>query len=79
MKRKEEQDKKTNLDIKRSCDFFAEPEKLKKELEEDLYKDLEHKKIEYPYAEPQVQDAETVEKETEEDDEFLILIKNIMK
>ena len=55
IKRKLEQDKESNLDIKRSHDFFEEPtesEKFKEELEEDLYKDLEHKKIEEPYFEP---------------------------
>ena len=44
IKRKEEQDKESILDIKKSHDFFEEPEKFEKELEEDLYKDLEHKK-----------------------------------
>ena len=60
--RKEEQDKKSNLEIKESHDLFEEPEKFE-ELKEDLYKDLEHKKIEHTYIELQVQDAETIEKE----------------
>ena len=64
IKRKAEQDKESSLDIKKSHDFFEEPEKFKEELEEDLYKDLEHKNIEELYVEPQVQDAETIEKET---------------
>ena len=37
-------------------------------MEEDLYKDLEHKKIEESYVESQVQGAETIEKETKKDD-----------
>ena len=37
-------------------------------MEENLYKDLEHKKIEESYVESQVQSAETVEKETKKDD-----------
>ena len=74
IKRKEEQDKESSLDIKKSHDFFGEPKKFEKELKEDLYKDLEHEKIEHPYIEPQVQDAETTEKETKkEDDEFFDL------
>ena len=72
IKRKAEQDKESSLDIIKSHDFFEEPtksEKFKEELEEDLYKDLEHKKIEESYVEPQVQGAETIEKETKKDDE----------
>ena len=64
IKRKPEQDNKSSLDIKKSHNFFEEPaesEKFKEELEKDLYKDLEHKEIEEPYVEPQV---ETIEKET---------------
>ena len=64
IKRKAEQDKESNLDIKKSHDFFEEPKKFKEELEEDLYKDLEHKNIGELYVEPQVRDVETVEKET---------------
>ena len=33
-------------------------------LIDDLFKNLEHKKTEHPYVEPQVQDAVTVETET---------------
>ena len=74
IKRKEEQHKENSLDIKKSHDFFEETEKFEKELKEDLYEDLEHKEIEYPYIEPQVQDVETIEKETKkEDDEFFDL------
>ena len=67
IKRKEEQDKESSLDIKKSHDFFEKLDKLEKELKEDLYKDLEHKKLEHPYVEPQVQDAETIEKETKKE------------
>ena len=42
-------------------DIFKLPDQFEEELVEDLFKPLEHKKIEYPYAEPQVQDAETIE------------------
>ena len=36
IKRKEEQDKESSLDIKKSYDFFKEPETFEKELEDDL-------------------------------------------
>ena len=36
IKRKEEQDKESSLDIKKSHDFFEETEKFEKELKEDL-------------------------------------------
>ena len=45
------------------------PEKFEEELKQDLFKDLEHKKIEHPYVEPQVQDGETVEIETKKENE----------
>ena len=63
-KRKEEQDKKSSLDIKESHYFFDKPDQFEEELREDLFKKLEHKKIEHPYVQPQVQDAETIEIET---------------
>ena len=73
-KRKEEEDNESNLKIKEERDFFERPNQLEEELVEDLFKPLEHKKIEHPYAEPQVQDAETIEIETKkEDDEFFDL------
>ena len=40
------------------------PEKFEEELQEDLFKNLEHKKIEHPYVETQVQDEEAIEIET---------------
>ena len=61
LERKEEQDKKSSLDIKNSLDFPEMPEKFEEELKEDLFKDLAHEEIKHPYVEPQVQDAETIE------------------
>ena len=55
IKGKAEQDKESSIDIKKSHDFFEEPtesEKFKEELKEDLFKYLEHKKIEEPHVEP---------------------------
>ena len=52
--------------------FFEEPtesEKFKEQLKKDLFKYLKHKKMEESHVEPQVQDAKTIEKETEKEDE----------
>ena len=73
-KRKEEEDNKRNLKIKEECGFFEWPDQFEGELVEDLLKPLEHKKVEHPYVEPQVQDAETIKIETKkEEDEFFDL------
>ena len=67
LKRKSEQDKKSNNDITNSHDFFKKPgddEEFENELTKDLFKKLEHVKTDDPYVEPIVQDAETIEKET---------------
>ena len=57
------------------------PEKFEEKVKQDLFKDLEHKKIEHPYVEPQVQDAETIEiktkKENEEFDDLFLKYKEI--
>ena len=73
--RKREEDNESNLKIKEECDFFFEhSNQFDKELVEDLFKPPEHKKLELPYVEPQVQDVETTEIESkDEDDEFFDL------
>ena len=48
IKRKEEQDEKSNLKIKEEHDFFEKPDQFKDEVKEDLYMDLEHKKNRTP-------------------------------
>ena len=57
------------------------PEKFEEKVKQDLFKDLEHKKIEHPYVEPQVQDAEAIEietkKENEEFDDLFLKYKEI--
>ena len=66
LKRKSEQDKKSNNDIKNSRDLFEKPgddEEFENELK-DLFKELEHVKTEHSYIELIVQDAETIETET---------------
>ena len=69
--RKEQEDIKTSENISNSFGFIGETEhqKFKKELDDDLSTDLEHKKIEHRYVEPQVQDAETIEVETKKQEE----------
>ena len=53
---------------------------LKKNQKMTYTKTLNIKKIEHPYIEPQVQDAETIEKERKkEDDEFFDLDKKYNK
>ena len=67
LKRKSEQDKNSNNDIKNSHDFIKKPgddEEFENELKKDLFKELEHVKTDHSYVEPIVQDAETIEKET---------------
>ena len=77
LKRKSEQDKKSNNDIENSHDFIKKPgddEEFENELKKDLFKELEHVKTDHSYVEPIVQDAETIEKETKKkDDEFFKL------
>ena len=57
------------------------PEKFEEKLKQGLFKGLEHKKIEHPYVEPQVQDAEMIEietkKENEEFDDLFLKYKEI--
>ena len=81
IQRKEEQDKKSRCDIKNLDNFPEVPEKFEEKVKQDLFKDLEHKKIEHPYVEPQVQDAEAIEieskKENEEFDDLFLKYKEI--
>ena len=54
IERKEEQDKKSSLDIKNSHYFLELAKKFEEELKEDLFKYLGHKQIEHSYVEPLV-------------------------
>ena len=47
-KRKEEEDNKSNLKIKGKRHFFERPNQFGEELVEDLFKPLEHKKLNIP-------------------------------
>ena len=56
--------------------FVEKPHEFSDEVIDGLFKDLKHKKVEHPYVELQVQDAEKIEREAKkENDEFLDLYK----
>lgn len=40
---------------------MEKPDPFEQELIDGIFKELEHKKIEHSYVEPQVQDAQTIE------------------
>ena len=62
--RKEKEDKISLEKINEDTTFVELPNQFEEDLIDDLSKDLEHKKTEHPYVEPQVQDAATIETET---------------
>ena len=75
-KKKWKKDKKSTQEIENTCNFVEKPDEFTEELIGWLFKELEHKKVEYPYIEPTIQDAETIEKETKkENDKYLDLYK----
>ena len=73
--REEEEDLKKEEEIIDSTTFVPLSDPFEQDLIDDQFEnDLEYKKIEYPYVEPQVEDAQTIELETQaENDEFLKL------
>ena len=64
MDRQENKDLKSSHKIIKDTSFVELPDKFEEELVGDLLQNLEPKKIEHTYTEPQVQDAETIEIET---------------
>ena len=77
-KKKEEGDKKSIQEIEKTRYFAEKLDEFSKEVIDGLFKDLEHKKVECPYVELQVQDARTIERETKKENEnFFDLYKNI--
>ena len=70
--RKEEEDLKKEEEIIDSMTFVPLPDPFEQDLIDDQFEnDLEHKKLENPNVEPQVKDAQTIELETQaENDEF---------
>ena len=60
--RREKEDAKENVI---DTAFKELPDLFEQETVDDLFKDLEHKKTNNPYVEPQVKDAQTIEIETQ--------------
>ena len=75
IKKKEKEDEKSIPEIEKTRNFLEKTDEFSEEVIDGLFKDLEHKKIEHPYVKRQVQDAETIERETKKNDEFLDLYK----
>ena len=69
--RKEKEDENSLEKINENITFVELPDQFEEDPIDDLFKDLEHKKTEHPYVEPQVQHAATIETETKNtNDEF---------
>ena len=64
IKTKEKGDEKRIQEIEKTRNFLEKPDEFSEEVIDGLFKDLEHKKVEHPYVEPQAQDAETKERAT---------------
>ena len=64
IKTKEKGDEKRIQEIEKTHNFLEKPDEFSEEVIDGLFKDLEHKKVEHPYVEPQAQDAETKERAT---------------
>ena len=62
--KKEEEDEISLEKISENTTFVELPRQFEQNLIDDLFNDLEYKKTEHPYVEPQVQDAATIETET---------------
>ena len=76
LKRKGEQDKKSNNDIINSHYFLrpGDDDEFENELKKDLFKESRHVKTDGPYVASTVQDVEKIEnKKQKKDDEFLKL------
>ena len=62
-------------EIEKTWNFIEKTDKFSEEVSDGLFKNLD-KKIEHPHVKLQVQDAETIERETKkENDEFVNLYK----
>ena len=60
--------------------FVDKRDPFEQELINNFFKELEHKKTQYPYVEPQVQDPQTIETETQAvNDEFAQLKQEFYK
>ena len=76
--RQRKEDQKSSEKIIKDISFVELPDQFEKELVEDLFKSLEHKKVEQTYIKPQVQDAETIEIETKNKDEEFSELKQLL-
>ena len=76
--RQRKEDQKSSEKIIKDTSFVELPDQFEKELVEDLFKSLEHKRVEQTYIEPQVQDAETIEIETKNKDEEFSELKQLL-
>ena len=69
--RKGKEDENSLEKINENITFAELPGQFEEDLIDDQFKNVEHKKIEHPYTEPQAQDASTIETETKNtNDEF---------
>ena len=77
--RKEKEDEISLGKINEDTTFVELPDQFEEDLIDYLFKDLEHKKTEHPYVEPQIQDAAKIETETKNaNDEFFVFNKGLM-
>ena len=76
IKKKEKKKMKKVYKKLKKHNFVEKPHKFSDEVIDGLFKDLKHKKVEHPYVELQVQDAEKIEREAKKENEkFLDLYK----
>ena len=77
---KEKKDEISLEKINEDTTFVELPDLFEEDLIDDLFKDLEHKKTEHSYVEPQVQDAATIETEIKiQTTSSLIFNKGLMR
>ena len=61
---KEKEDEISREKINEDTKFVKLPDQFEEDLIDDLFKNLEHKKTEHPYVEPQEQDVAKIKTET---------------
>ena len=69
IKRKEKEDKKSIQETEKTRSFAEKPVEFSEEVIDGLFKDLEYKKVEDPYVEPEVQGVETIARETKKEND----------
>ena len=63
--KREKENLKKEKEIINKTIFVELPHPFEQEIVNDMFKDLEHKKIKHPYVELQVKDAQTIEMKTQ--------------